>query len=187
MDRVNPPPVGGLKWINVDWNEIIDRRGIHHIKKGPNDEVLPWPFQRRVYLSLINTHSRQKIVKEITPDPRLHYFHRPSDKRNVGYGFPKFVPLMKLQNQESEYIAGGAICMRITITSWTCMDKKARRGRYLILFLSSVLGDFVRTSAFTYSGRIKYNLWGSCQYTVHCKCKNFRWGLIFVGKLPHEN
>ena len=87
------------------------------VMKGPYDEVLPWPFQRRVCLSLINTRGGQNIVKEIVPDPRLHYFHRPRENRNVGYGYPKFMPLTKLQNQESEYVAGGAIFMRVTITS----------------------------------------------------------------------
>lgn len=87
------------------------------VMKGPYDEILPWPFQRRVCLSLINTRGGQNIVKEIVPDPRLHYFSRPRDTRNVGYGYPKFMPLAKLQSQDSEYVAGGAIFMRVTITS----------------------------------------------------------------------
>ena len=31
MDWVNPPSVGGLKWIDVDWNVIIGRRGVRHM------------------------------------------------------------------------------------------------------------------------------------------------------------
>ena len=31
MDWVNPPSVGGLKWIDVDWNAIIGRRGVRHM------------------------------------------------------------------------------------------------------------------------------------------------------------
>ena len=31
MDQVNPPSVGGLKWIDVNWNLIIGRRGIWHM------------------------------------------------------------------------------------------------------------------------------------------------------------
>ena len=31
MDWVNSPSVGGLKWIDVDWNVIIRRRGVRHM------------------------------------------------------------------------------------------------------------------------------------------------------------
>ena len=31
MDWVRLPPVGGLKWINVNWNVTIARRGVCHM------------------------------------------------------------------------------------------------------------------------------------------------------------
>ena len=31
MDWVNPPLVGGLKWIDVDWNVVIGSRGVRHM------------------------------------------------------------------------------------------------------------------------------------------------------------
>ena len=31
MDWANPPSVGGLKWIDVDCNVIIGRRGVRHM------------------------------------------------------------------------------------------------------------------------------------------------------------
>ena len=31
MDWVNPPSVGGLKWIDVDWKVIIGRLGVRHM------------------------------------------------------------------------------------------------------------------------------------------------------------
>ena len=34
MDWVNPPMVGGLKWINLDWNVIIGRRGIRYVTQS---------------------------------------------------------------------------------------------------------------------------------------------------------
>ena len=34
MDWVIPPSVGGLKLINVDWNVISCRKGVHHITQS---------------------------------------------------------------------------------------------------------------------------------------------------------
>ena len=34
VDWVNLPPVGGLKWIDVDWDVIITGRGILHVTRS---------------------------------------------------------------------------------------------------------------------------------------------------------
>ena len=85
------------------------------VMKGEYDEVLPWPFQRRVYLSLLNCKLGQSVTKDIHPDPRLHYFHRPENPRNVGYGYPKFIILNKLIQEESEFVENGAIFLRCKV------------------------------------------------------------------------
>ena len=40
MDWVNPPPVGGLKRIDVNWNVIIGRRGICHVTQSTHSVQL---------------------------------------------------------------------------------------------------------------------------------------------------
>lgn len=55
------------------------------------------------------------MTKDIQPDPRLHYFHRPENPRNVGYGYPKFISLTRLLTEESEYIENGAFFLRCKI------------------------------------------------------------------------
>ncbi len=82
------------------------------IVKGQFDEVLQWPFQKRVYLTLLNTKGGHGVMKNIEPDPRLHYFHRPESLRNVGYGYPKFIQLTRLLHEDSDFVAGGAIFLR---------------------------------------------------------------------------
>ena len=82
------------------------------IMKGPYDEILPWPFQKRVILTLFNCVGGPHHHKEIIPDPRLHYFSRPQAEKNVGYGYPKFMPLSKLLSEDSEYIQGHSIFIR---------------------------------------------------------------------------
>ena len=82
------------------------------VMKGQFDEILSWPFQKRVYLSLLNTKTGQSVMKDIQPDARLHYFHRPENPRNVGYGYPKFIALQKLLQEDSEFVENGALFLR---------------------------------------------------------------------------
>lgn len=85
------------------------------IMKGPYDEILQWPFQKHVRLILINCRGGQSIIKEINPDPRLHYFRRPKEEKNVGYGYPRFIPLEKIVAQESEFVATNSIFVRVNV------------------------------------------------------------------------
>ena len=82
------------------------------VMKGQFDEVVPWPFQKRVVLTLLNCKGGQHVTKDIQPDPRLHYFHRPENPRNVGYGYPKFIILNKLLHEDSDFVENGAIFLR---------------------------------------------------------------------------
>ena len=54
-------------------------------------------------------------MKDIQPDPRLHYFFRPEGDRNVGYGYPKFIALPKLQLEDSEFVANDSLFFRCVI------------------------------------------------------------------------
>ena len=86
------------------------------VMKGPFDEILSWPFQKRVCLQLINCRpGHGHILKEIIPDPRLHYFKRPENDKNVGYGYPRFIPLQKLIGENSDFVANGAIFIRAIV------------------------------------------------------------------------
>ena len=85
------------------------------INRGPHDEVLPWPFSKRVLLSLINTLGGQSIVKDIQPDIRLRYFQRPENEKNVGYGYPKFIALSRLLQEDAGYVQNGAIFIKCRV------------------------------------------------------------------------
>lgn len=54
-------------------------------------------------------------MKEIQPDPRLHYFHRPENPRNVGYGYPKFMALQRLLGEDTEHVQNEAIFLRCKV------------------------------------------------------------------------
>lgn len=92
------------------------------VMKGPFDDVIPWPFQQRVMLTLLSCYTGTpigtavgNIIKEISPDPRLHYFNRPKDVRNVGFGYPKFIQANKLEADNSEYVGSGCIYLRAVV------------------------------------------------------------------------
>ena len=85
------------------------------ILQGPYDHILPWPFQRRAYLALLNCRHGHHVSKDITPDPQLHYFHKPVSARNVGYGYPKFIALSRVLSEDSEFVGGGAIFFRCAV------------------------------------------------------------------------
>lgn len=85
------------------------------VMKGPFDEILPWPFQKRVSMILVNARGGAHIVKDFVPDPRLHYFKRPKELRNVGFGYPKFIPLVNLLKDDSDFVANNAIFVRAVI------------------------------------------------------------------------
>lgn len=87
------------------------------LMKGPYDDILHWPYNMPIRISLLTVRGPPagRIVKEISPDPNLHYFHRPDRPRNVGYGYPKFIALDKLLAEHSDYVAGDAIFIRCEI------------------------------------------------------------------------
>lgn len=85
------------------------------IMRGPYDEILQWPFQKRIYLSLLSCKGGPGVFKDIQPDPRLHYFHRPEKPQNVGYGYPKFISLEKLLADDSKYLDSSCIFLRCKI------------------------------------------------------------------------
>ena len=88
------------------------------------EEGLPKSFEHKVrhnniYYNMIKgvccVRGGQSVTKDIHPDPRLHYFHRPENPRNVGYGYPKFISLSILLAQDSEFVENGAIFLRCRI------------------------------------------------------------------------
>lgn len=86
------------------------------VMRGPFDDILPWPFQRPVCLLLINCRGGPNLVKEFYPDPRLHYFKKPTEPRNVGFGYSRFIPVVTLLNEEAGYTSNGSIFIRVMVS-----------------------------------------------------------------------
>ena len=110
--------------LQLDPNGFSSGKGTHlsifiFIMRGENDATLEWPFQKKVYFTLIDQQetdaSKQSIVRYFYhshPEPELlKYFARPVADENDGYGFPKFVSHETLQ--ERRYIVDDTILIQV--------------------------------------------------------------------------
>ena len=68
------------------------------IMRGPNDSLLPWPFQQKVTLLLINQNGGKNIVDQFRPDTYSSSFQQPIKREmNIASGCPTFCLLSQLQ------------------------------------------------------------------------------------------
>lgn len=68
------------------------------IMKGEYDALLPWPFQSRVSLQLLNQENGPHITETFRPNPSSKSFQRPTSEMNVASGCPRFAALATLSN-----------------------------------------------------------------------------------------
>lgn len=68
------------------------------IMKGEYDALLPWPFQSRVSLMLLNQENGPHVTETFRPNPASKSFQRPTSEMNVASGCPRFAPLATLSN-----------------------------------------------------------------------------------------
>ena len=69
------------------------------VMRGPNDALLPWPFQQKVTLLLLNQNGRKNVIDQFRPDTQSSSFQRPVHREmNIASGCPTFCPLSELHN-----------------------------------------------------------------------------------------
>ena len=70
------------------------------LMKGQYDAILPWPFQYKVTLTIIDQNpdltQRQNFVKSFVPDPSWKSMQRPASAENERRGFGRFFSHEKL-------------------------------------------------------------------------------------------
>ncbi len=81
------------------------------IMKSEYDDLLAWPFQHKITLTLINQDHplspEQSTTHRFIPNAESSSFKKPDDTFNVASGFPEFAPLSVLTDQ--------AICRNDTL------------------------------------------------------------------------
>ncbi|XP_038227622.1 TNF receptor-associated factor 3-like isoform X2 [Dermochelys coriacea] len=69
------------------------------LAKGPYDDLLPWPFLRKVTFYLLDPWRKRPALREaFAPDPLSTSFQQPQGQLNVASGSPLFAPHGQLQN-----------------------------------------------------------------------------------------
>ena len=70
------------------------------LMKTDHDNILEWPFQKKIKLTLINQQNRSRdLTKEILPKGNEESFQKPRKEMNIASGFPMFIEIDRLQDE----------------------------------------------------------------------------------------
>lgn len=89
--------------IRVNLNGVDSAKGTHlslfiHFMQGEYDDILDWPFNGRIILTVIDQNPicelRNHVTETLLSKPNLAAFQRPANPRNhKGFGYMEFLPL----------------------------------------------------------------------------------------------
>ncbi|KAJ8411153.1 hypothetical protein AAFF_G00171590 [Aldrovandia affinis] len=68
------------------------------VMRGSYDNLLEWPFQKKVRLMLLDQNMREHISDNFQPDTSSTSFQKPVSEMNIASGCPLFCPLTKLKD-----------------------------------------------------------------------------------------
>lgn len=85
------------------------------LMRGHYDSLLPWPFQQKVTLMLIDQKYREHVIDAFRPDPTSSSFKRPVSEMNIASGCPVFIPLSKLTNPQNGYLKDNNMFIKIIV------------------------------------------------------------------------
>lgn len=87
--------------------------------RGEYDAILRWPFPYKVTFSLINQLPDEINPHDLTvffwPDKSSICFQRPRSNMNEAYGFRRFLPLDKLQQNQSQYVKDNTMFIKVEL------------------------------------------------------------------------
>ncbi|XP_067662587.1 TNF receptor-associated factor 2-like [Haliotis asinina] len=87
------------------------------VMRGHYDALMPWPFQQKVTLMMIDQNFREHMVDTFRPDPTSSSFRRPVSEMNIASGCPLFLPLSRLMDSNTGYIKDDVIFVKIIVES----------------------------------------------------------------------
>ena len=90
-----------------------------YVMKGEYDDMLPWPFKKKVTFTLIDQQEdsveRKNVSWEFIPDNRPKCFARPSQEdNNTGYGCHEFISHEKLHSRR--YLVNDTLFLQVEIS-----------------------------------------------------------------------
>ncbi|XP_062524024.1 TNF receptor-associated factor 3-like isoform X2 [Corticium candelabrum] len=94
------------------------------LMRGEYDGLLPWPFQHKITLVLLNQNGGRHIADTFRPDPSSSSFMRPKNDVNVASGCPLFTPLATLD--QDGYILNDSMFIKIIVDTASAFRPDAR-------------------------------------------------------------
>ncbi|CAF3805905.1 unnamed protein product [Rotaria sp. Silwood1] len=86
------------------------------LMRGLNDPILKFPFTYKVVFCLYDqSFAKQHIIDSFRPDIGVSGFQRPRLDMNIVSGISKFVPLTKIQQENSPYIRDDTMFIKIML------------------------------------------------------------------------
>ncbi|XP_067681954.1 TNF receptor-associated factor 3-like isoform X2 [Haliotis asinina] len=86
------------------------------IMRGEYDSLLPWPFQQKVTLYLLDQGAeRHHLSDHFHPDPSSSSFRKPQTEMNIASGCPLFVSHSVLENPTNSYLKDDTIFIKIAV------------------------------------------------------------------------
>ena len=83
------------------------------VMKGQFDALLPWPFQKKITMMLLDQNNEEHNVDAFRSDPESSSFQRPTNNMNVASGSPLFMALADLNNRT--YIKDDAMFVKLIV------------------------------------------------------------------------
>ncbi|KAL4225683.1 TNF receptor-associated factor 6 [Mactra antiquata] len=109
--------------IRVNLNGVDSARGTHlslfiHFMQGEYDDLLEWPFNGRIVLTVIDQNpiceQRNDISETLLSKSNLAAFQRPTSARNhKGFGYMEFLPLNVIDG--STYVKNDTLIIKATV------------------------------------------------------------------------
>ena len=83
------------------------------VMKGEYDALLPWPFQKKITMMLLDQNNGEHMVDAFRSDHESSSFQRPKNNMNVASGSPLFMPLNGLSNRA--YVKDDTMFIKIIV------------------------------------------------------------------------
>ena len=85
---------------------------------GEYDALLPWPFQQKITLKLLDQEGMSHVTETFRPDPNSPSFQRPRSEMNVASGCPTFCSLHLLRSRG--YVRDDTVFVKIM---WAALSR----------------------------------------------------------------
>ena len=83
------------------------------VMRGQYDELLRWPFGKRVTFMLLDQNNVNHVISAFTPDPNSSSFQRPIRETNDAIGYPQFCSVVQLNSHV--YVRDNSMFLKIIV------------------------------------------------------------------------